>query len=263
MLKTLVRFNTIVMELNKMLRMKFIKGNKDYQHPIGQTLYRALDNYNNRELVQAQLEFGRMEFFIVQLKQLEQNDPKMLKAFRELIKKHPENYPGYRFEVEVAASLFKKEITFYKQESPDFKIVDDKYGEVFIECGSARLAQNKDVDLTYKICSTINKKAKKKYANSNTALFIDITNIFFHLQQNERLPDTEELRGSILDCLKETTFGNITLFSNILNNDLDRFERSYLRVDSEAIDGNLVLFLDDHYPITSHFVPNPVIPSEG
>jgi hypothetical protein len=263
MLKTLVRFNTIVTELNKMLRMKFIKGNKDYQHPIGQTLYRALDNYNNRELVQAQLEFGRMEFFIVQLKQLEQNDPKMLKAYRELIKKHPENYPGYRFEVEVAASLFKKEITFYKQESPDFKIVDDKYGDLFIESGSARLAQNKDVDLTYKICSAINKKAKKKYANSNTALFIDITNILFHLQQNERLPDTERLRGSILECLTVTTFGNVTLFSNMLNNDLDRFERSYLRVDSESIDRNLALFLDEHYPNSPHFVPNPVIPSEG
>jgi hypothetical protein len=66
-----------------------------------------------------------------------------------------------------------------------------------------------------------------------------------------------------LDCLKEITFSNITLFSNMLNNDLERFESTYLRVDSEAIDGNLVLFLDDHYPISSHFVHNPAIPSEG
>jgi hypothetical protein len=52
MLNTILRFNNIARELNTILRMKFIKGNKDYHHPIGQTLYRALHNYNNRDAVQ-------------------------------------------------------------------------------------------------------------------------------------------------------------------------------------------------------------------
>jgi hypothetical protein len=263
MLNTILRFNNIVMELNKILRMKFIKGNKDYHHPIGQTLYRALDNYNKRDDIQAQLEFARMDFFIVHLKRIEQNDSNMLKDFRELIKKQPENFPGYRFEVGIAASLFQKKIKFNKQESPDFKLVDDRYRDVFIECGSSRLSKNKDVDIIYKIHSIINKKGKKKYASNNTALFLDVTNIFFYLQQNNRHPDNKEIREGILDCLRDNNFGNVTLFINLLNKEFDRFESTYLRVDNELIDRNLLLFLDDNYPMSSYFIGDPVIPIEG
>src|SRR6266478_3648720 len=45
--------------------------------------------------------------------------------------------------------------------------------KIFLECASTNLAGPQAKDVSYKISSAINNKAKKPYCNTSTALFLD------------------------------------------------------------------------------------------
>ncbi len=172
-------------------------------------------------------------------------------------------YFGVRFEINIAASLIRKRINFSKTESPDFTIQMGTK-DIYIECGSSHLARPKSVDLKYKIGSIIREKATKVYCNSDTALFIDATNIFNNTPKDILLTAAQfKIRTFIKGTVDSTKFGNVTVFSYIWNKDLNAFQSNYHRIDNEHISKPLKQFLDQFYPIRGFTVLNFEVPSHG
>ncbi|OFV68083.1 MAG: hypothetical protein SCAL_000723 [Candidatus Syntrophoarchaeum caldarius] len=159
-------------------------------------------------------------------------------------------------------TIIRKNIKFTKAESPDFTIHTENKN-IFIECGSAHLSKPKLGDIKYKIYSVINKKSSKPYCDPTTALFIDITNIYYNSLINEILVERDEIREDVKNALEHTQFGNVILFAYILNKDLNRFESVYIRIDNKNTEETLLNFLNDGYPFSEHTVYNFAIPSDS
>lgn len=90
---------------------------------------------------------------------------------------------GDIYELYIHWSLVRKNISFLKSERPDFTI-NWKGLNVFIECGSAQFDFNKipsEKEVFRKLKSVIRINFTSGYLNTSTALFIDITNLMFHL----------------------------------------------------------------------------------
>lgn len=193
------------------------------------------------------------------LKEIEQFDKALLRKFKKEMLAHLrttnafDNYFGIRCEINIAASLIRKGVDFKKSESPDFVI---NRGNLFIECGSTHVSKPKPSS-KFKIGSVINQKSKKAYANSKTALFIDITNII-HNELNTNNNTLEDLvvieKAYIKDVLVNSKFGNVTIFTYRHNRESNYFESTYARIDNNHIDSHLSVFLDEHYPITNQTV---------
>ena len=109
----------------------------------------------------------------------------------------------------------------------------------------------------------VNKKNNKEYANNFTALFIDITNIYYYLHNFDR----NNIREFILKELPELTtsfkFGSFLFHVYIQEEDQTSFQQLYVRIDSEKINKNLFSFLNEHFPlgdykINNYFISNNV-----
>lgn len=264
MIDFMMTFGTLVVELHGLLGMRFIKGNVSDNSQIGQSLQRIIDFNNFGNYFQRDNELIKMTLLVKHLKEIEGYDLDLLKVFKkQLYKCDTHNkYFGVRFEINIAASLIRKNVIFTKDESPDF-VVHSGDRQIFIECGSAHLSKPKPGDVIYKICSVINKKSRKPYCNPATALFIDITNIFYNSLINEILPEKDEIKEHIRENLCSIPFGAVILFTYIYNKELNRFESVYIRVDNECIDKILLNFLNEFYPFDEHKIYRYAVPSNG
>ncbi|WP_419831216.1 hypothetical protein [Endozoicomonas atrinae] len=166
-----------------------------------------------------------------------------------------QSWQGLRFEIHVLASLIQKEINFNKQESPDFSI-KFKQHNLYVEATSARLEKSKGLSHYKKIEYAISEKNSKPYANKNTALFIDITNIIFNESKIEEKGDFEQLVSSIHEN-DSNNYGSVILFTFRMNYDLGHYESVWRRVDINGCSDDLVEFLDSIYPSKEFLsVPN-------
>ena len=193
------------------------------------------------------LEIGKLALLVQHLRRIETYDKSLLRHFRKQIYDSAhnwENYFGVRMEINVAASLVKKGIRFMKGESPDFTVPSSG---VSIECGSAHVQGPKYVHPLAKLRSVIADKASKPYSNSNTALFLDFTNIQFALGP---VPDERAIRKSevvgILDSLG-ASLGSVVCFCYFMADD-KTFQSNYSRMDAHSISHELSAFLNAHYP---------------
>lgn len=89
---------------------------------------------------------------------------------------------GDIFELYINWTFVQKKLNFTKRERPDFSL---KYNnkEIFIECTSTHCNFDKipvEKDIFKKLKSKIREKIIEEYMNLSTALFIDITNLYYH-----------------------------------------------------------------------------------
>ena len=260
----MIQYSSLVLKLNELLGMRFINGNLSSKTPIGQSLIRIIAFHNQGSYLQRDYEFSKMAMLVKHLQEIAEYDLDLLNTFKKQIYRSStyDKYFGVRFEIEIAASLIRKNIKFTKSESPDF-IVHTNRKDIFIECGSAHLSKPKSGDITYKISSVINKKSKRPYCNNATALFIDVTNIYYNSSINDILKKGDKMRESVKNTLRKTEFGNATLFTYIFNKDKNRFESVYTRIDNKNIDDDLLKFLDEHYPLGEYIIYDFAIPPQG
>lgn len=244
--------------------MRFIDGNISSKSPIGKSLRKLVDYHNKGKYLLRDHEFGKIAMLVKNLKGIEGYDVNLLEEFKKQMSGSitRDTYFGIRFEINIAASLIRKNIKFTKAGSPDFSVHEENK-DVFIECGSAHLSKPKFVDIKYKIGSVINVKSSKVYCNPTTALFIDVTNIYYSSLINKIVLEQNEVKEYVKNILEPTKFGNVTLFTYILNKDLNRFESDYVRIDNNNIDEALLNFLNECYPLGNHTVYSFSIPSEG
>jgi len=229
----MLRYGAIVTKLSELLGKKFVRE-EDFETPIGKALKEVIQYRNSGKYEERDYELARLEMLVKHLEEIKQYDENVLNSFRRKINRDDTNYYGFRFEVAITASLIRKEVNFGKSESPDFKI---QYvgQEIFIECTSRHLSKPSTGDLKHKIEEAISKKSEKDYCQPNTALFIDITNIYYHSLLRGQLIDGLELKEYVGNLLEASNFGSVVLFTYILNKELNRFELDYLRADSSKI----------------------------
>ena len=203
--------------------------------------------------------------FLKHLKEVKESRPELYKFFKNEIKNAGpyDNFFGIRFELNIAASLIRKGISFKKQETPDF-VLSEEMNNIGIECSSVRTRKfEKKPDLNYKIIAQLREKKKRKYSTQNTLLFLDATNIAHQLNNNRIQLDYPSLKDETFEANSDGFFDAILIFFYVFNSFTNRFESTYLRVDSDKITNASKRFLDAYYPIAKHQVLNPSFPWEG
>jgi hypothetical protein len=203
--------------------------------------------------------YGSLAMFAEDLSIIRSSNPECFKKFKwELIKQRSSlSWEGFRFEVRVCASFLKKKITIKNQESPDFIIYYNDQA-VYVEATISRVEQQKNKSHLYKVQSAINKKNKKVYANSNTALFVDASNILHHDSQVMEESGFEELIDSISKD-KKIKYGAVILFCFLINEYKNRYESCYRRVVFEHCSDNLEMLIDQEYPKGTDYRVEPDI----
>ena len=258
-LEFLMRLGSQVLEINRMLGTRYVPGHACMDTPIGRDLAGMLEHHNEGRYDLRDFELLRLAMLVKSLKEIEASRPDLLQHYKRELKRSSSSigYYGIRFELNIAASLTRRGISFSKTEAPDFTIDEAAAG---IECTSARLAKAKPgTDLSYKIAACITKKAAGSYVRPSVALFVDITNLFFHMGW----PEVRSLRETLRESVQDSDFGCVMLFAYFINPGMQRFESSYIRHDAAGMSSGLECILDASFPSTEHVVVNPLWPREG
>ena len=164
---------------------------------------------------------------------------------------------GDIYELYVHWSFTRKNISFLKSERPDF-IIDWNGSNIFIECGSGQFDFDKipnEKEVFRKLKSVIRSNLTSGYLNYSTALFVDITNLMFHLPGfdanilSRALTDVEiELKRNPSKTLKEPgaiTFMNFEIIRNSsCQNYACNVTGSFLNPN---VDANLTSFLEENF----------------
>lgn len=223
----------------------------EHKSYIEESIYKVfqldlIGDYRTRDL-----EFVPIDHLLSALMLLKTHKNQAFSKYIKLIKESTyDKYFGFRFEVEIAATLIHKKINYNISESPDFKIINDS--PIFIECTSRHLNKLKSPENILKsIKNSIDEKSKKPYSNNQTALFIDITNLLSN-HWNIMEKGNEHSIENIQSFLHNSRFGNLTLFWYILfkPNEADfqsrvfKYDCMYRRIDNKNISSELKLFLD-------------------
>lgn len=206
-------------------------------------------------------EFIILDSLLFDFKILESKNVAAFNKYKKLIKICSfDQYYGFRLEAHIAAILTSHNEKFRISESPDF-IIEGK-PNIFIECTSRHLNKIKSRENVLKsIRNSIVEKSKKSYCKSDTALFIDITNLM-SLEWTILENGNQGSLNTIDSYVKETNFGNLILFSWVLHfntNPLDifnpiKYECMYWRFDNDIIDNNLKKFMDKRWPLGSFHI---------
>lgn len=261
----ILKFGKVNTEIGRLLRYRFLPDKHAYDTVVGKILKKILEYHNSGEYQKRDRELGRMFMLIKHLKSIENYDNSLLKYFRRELKRADttDQFYGIRFEVNIAASLIQKDISFKKQDPLDF-IIYYNSNKIGVECGSTRIRKKVDnPDLYYKIGSTINSKISKPYSDSSTSLFIDMTNLIHSILKAEGKPDFDKIREKVKSNISNKDFGSVILFTYLYIYSKSRFESNYIRVDNSNIDNELNDLLNIHYSKGDHNVTDFDIPWEG
>jgi len=252
-------YSDLFNRLDKLLNLdRFFNVNKG---SVLQTRLKKIVHHWNNGAEQCRTEFCMLSLFTSDLELLHEKEPRIFASFRKELtrQKSSSSWQGLRFELHTAAYLVRTKCSVLKRESPDFCVsVEDT--DIFIESSSAMVVANKDKGHLYKIKSTINKKNKKPYANKNTALFIDITNIVHHEFSREQ-PEDFELLHEELSANQDLKYGAIVIFCMVMNYENMRYESVYGRVPLDGCSDGLTTFLNTFFPYGNYEPPlNSTIP---
>jgi len=260
--------NPYEQKINELKRLLDIKSGLEVGmvHPISKTLLAIDKNHKAGKKIERNALIGKIYMLIEHLQKIEKHDPSLFEYFREKLKKTTDHeYFGERLEINIAAFLINKKIPFKKSESPDFKKVNGQ--DINIECTSSHLTYKitSDKGIEDKIRKTIRNKAKKSYSKLNTALFVDITNLYYASLgfDSAFFRDKEDTRAKILKRLLKTSFGSILTFTYLYEIKSDRYYSAHLRIDSDKIDKNLKMFLDKTLPLGHIHIDENIILGQG
>lgn len=224
----------------------FFQGNANTI--LAKKLDKLFELYGAGDNVKFQIAFGSLLMLANDLEIVKAASPRCFKKFKKILfsQKKSTSWEGHRFEVRIWASFWKKRIPIINREKPDL-LVEFRGRDTFIEAATTRVDAQKNRSHLYRVHRTIKAKNKKKYANSNTALFIDITNLM-HL--DSQVMATDNLDDIIREINQDKTikYGVVILFCYARNPEKDRYESIYKRVILDHCDANLRVMIDQEYP---------------
>lgn len=219
-----------------------LEDNVNIGHPFFEN-YQKLLQINSNDAQYGYLFFYSL-FNIIQYLLIFQ-DGEELKTWQKRLKNNSKNVGLYGdvFELFIQWSFLQKEINFSKSERPDF-IIKFNNSLLYLECTSAQFDLEKmptEAEVYKKIKSVVRGKLTASYLNSSTALFIDITNLVYHLPTLNK--------GFLRKVLEATDISVKTKASNNLS-----YPGSITFINFEFVENNTHNFSCD---ITGNFFRNP------
>ena len=156
-------------------------------------------------------------------------------------------------------SLVMKKVEFKSIDSPDFEI-NYNNSKIFIECTSFQFENGKTptkVEILSKLENTVFKKLMSKYANTSTALFVDITNLCYNSKLLNSNITQDEIKLSVLNASNKidgfessTTYGAFMFFwINISKDSKGRIiyvSNSFDIIENKNCDSKLLNFLKNN-----------------
>ncbi|MBP1985967.1 hypothetical protein [Halolamina salifodinae] len=252
----IMRFGQVNATLTDLLEMKFIPDEsqdemEQFLHNISGNILQA---HNNGNYEVRDYELLRLQMFAKHLQEVGETRPDLLEEFASEMHDIGYNeYFGTRFEIDTCASLVRNEVDFEHPDPPDF-IIERVSGEIAIECTTSHYSGSSQT-LEDKYKSTIDSKSGKSYYESSTALFVDITNLYYHgVDRQEPLS-----REKIIEWTRERIelfdldIGSVLLFSYIVDRDDGGMHHAYNRFDTDNAADPLIDFLDEFYPSDDGF----------
>lgn len=257
-------FVRVQRRLAELLDTKFIPGQKDQITGYIFDLQRDILNLHREEKYRKRnYHLFRLKFLAKHLEEVKMEKEDLFVELREELKRQDhDNYFGTRFEIDIAASLIRKGIAFEHPDPPDFEI---RNSEVNIECQSGHFS-GANRTIREKIEQSVSAKSGKFYYNSKSALFIDITNIFFNSARRERDPSNQDFKEWVKNHMKvfDLDIGSVILFAYVADTSKSNpnLTHSYLRIDNEDIDDDLADFLDANWSESDLQFSGTFYPSE-
>jgi hypothetical protein len=158
------------------------------------------------------------------------------------------NFYGTMFEMEIAASLARKEIPFEKQEAPDF-LMSTREEEVGVECTAASKIRGRSLPLE-KLYEKIRGKGGKGYLGLSDALFIDVTGVHY-ASGGDGKPGMSSVERNLKETMSQSIhrkgIGAAVAFLRVAHDEGSK-ETIYSRVDHWKAEEPLKQFLDAAYP---------------
>jgi hypothetical protein len=262
------RFQSTVHELERLLDFNFlprviIRSFKDTlyvkrKRPTSDWIEQVFHDDRVGDIKTREYGLCRIAVLIIDLQTIENTSPQLLNYFRKSFRKHSDNeFWGLRFEIDIASTLIKKNISFQlgcQLPGGDALNGDFVCGTVAIECASIHAGSKKRFNsYLKKISRTIRKKKAKPYACSNVALFLDITNIFFERAFDGNPIGNEELRHTLRSEAAVSGFGSIVASVWFFNEDRSlshsRYQNLLAREDALTISSQLSTFLSHDFEL--------------
>jgi hypothetical protein len=252
----LVNYYQAVLEISRLLGMRFIWGENGYtsigaRTALGDVIQAAITYQNDGNITERNVEISKLCMLVNHLQNVQKHSPTSFQKFKKILidtHKNLNQYFGVRMEINIANSLIKKNIKFVNGEAPDYYIPGF---DVFIECTSVHMTKDSTKNAIEKISEAIKKKSQKPYCNNSCILCIDITNVvaFIGTEEAQIVNDKSKLREVIKLHLKENNskFGCILLFRYYMDEN-SNFMSHYVRIDNENIIPSLFVFLEENYP---------------
>ncbi|AOV95332.1 hypothetical protein AQV86_05440 [Nanohaloarchaea archaeon SG9] len=261
-----MRFGSVQSELAELLDTEFLPGENDqitdYMRDVAEETIRL---HNAGEYERRDYNLLRLKMFAKHLSEVKSTREELFDEFREELKKEDyDNYFGTRFEIDVAASLIRKDIDFEHPDPPDFDVQDKN---VDIECQSSHFSGG-DRTIEEKIKQTIGSKSGKDYYNQSNALFVDMTNIYFSSADRDEDISREKVKKWVRENFEvfDRKIGSLVLFTYVADasSGNSRLHHSYLRFDNyeNKPKEELVEFLDQHWPKGNEHFPKTFFPVE-
>lgn len=201
--------------------------------------------------------FGPIQY----LEELKKISQKKYKVWKNRLIKNTDNVGIYGdlFELYITWSLVMKKVEFKSIDSPDFEI-NYNNSKIFIECTSSQFENGKTptkVEILSKLENTVFKKLMSKYANTSTALFVDITNLCYNSKLLNSNITQDEIKLSVLNASNKIdgfessiTYGAFMFFwINISKDSKGRIiyvSNSFDIIENKNCDSKLLNFLKNN-----------------
>ena len=242
----------------KLLYSKYVDFDLEDSSNIGHTFYENYQKLNQIDSNDPQFRYLLFYCLFGVIEYLQGfSDETELKFWQKRLKNNSNSVGLYGdiFELYIQWTLIQKQIVFSKSERPDF-IIEFNASNVYLECTSAQFDLNKmptENEVFKKIKSVVRAKLTSGYLNSSTALFIDITNLVYHLENFDKELLRKALEAIDIDLKKNpsetlsypgsVTFMNFEFVENKTHNFSCNITGNFIR----NADANLVKFLESNF----------------
>ena len=244
--KALDTFQELFNSLDESIGLnKFFEDNKN--SVLAKRLDELTKLYSNTD-PEFHIKLGSLWMLANDLKAIKSYSDKCFNKFRrDLIRQRKDRtWEGFRFEVRVYATLLKHNCDVLNRERPDLAICY-KSNDFFAEVTECKIAHDrtKPFDTTKKILNTISNKNKKPYANSNTILYVNITNVL--KCETDKPTDLDKLVDDI-KSVHDNKYGAVILYSYSISQDKTRYNQAYKSIISPSASEIVTAFISDIYP---------------
>lgn len=200
--------SSIIFALKEALDIKLKIEVREDAKPLERHVMQTLQLHNSGDFENRDLELRKLVLLLLDIQKVKDYDLNSFRSLRRTFVKANKlsQYIGYRFEFRIAALLTEKNIDFSSQESPDF-LIKQAEGNCYIETTSVHMPEPKPYNMYLKVGAQIDNKSKKPYANENTILMIDISNIIHSAAMFKSEFSVESLPEKLQEHIKNSSYG--------------------------------------------------------